>query len=130
MKYLFGTAALIFVASTGWHIGGRLSTDAIGMALGILFGIMAGIPAALIVLAAKKQDSNSEPQDRRYYEHRQQLYQQPPVIVVTGVATNNSQREWDIPGDLYMPQIPVSTRSVNQRQFQVVGEIDHGGLEW
>ena len=50
LKILFA-ALLIFVGFAGWQIGGKLSTDATGMAIGILLGVMAGIPTALIILA-------------------------------------------------------------------------------
>lgn len=38
-----------------WAIGSRLSTDAVGMGVGLVFGMLAGIPAALLVFAATKQ---------------------------------------------------------------------------
>ena len=49
MKHLIGLIILGFVSYMGFRIGGELSSDAFGMAIGMLFGIMAGIPTALRV---------------------------------------------------------------------------------
>lgn len=51
MKTLLGLAALVFVGFLTWQIGSRLSTDAVGMGVGLIFGVLSGIPAALLVLA-------------------------------------------------------------------------------
>lgn len=53
--HLAGFITLVVVAWAGHRIGSRLSPDAIGMAVGMLFGIMAGVPTAIIVLAARRQ---------------------------------------------------------------------------
>lgn len=58
---LFGLAAIVFIGAVGWRIGGTLSTDALGMAVGMLFGIMAGIPTALIMLADRRREVERKP---------------------------------------------------------------------
>ncbi|MCB0094166.1 MAG: hypothetical protein KDE46_00545 [Caldilineaceae bacterium] len=61
MKSILGIALLVFVGMVGmvgWRIGGSLSSDALGMAVGILFGIMAGIPATLILLASARREED------------------------------------------------------------------------
>ncbi len=94
MKHLLGFAALIFVGFAGWQLGGRLSSDAIGMALGVLFGVTAGIPASLMMLAARRYDDYyDDPPPHRRYEDRQAL---PPIIVVTGQNPRWNEREWQI----------------------------------
>jgi hypothetical protein len=52
MRTIFGLASIAFVAFLAWNIGGRLSTDAVGMAVGLLFGIL---PLALLALANGRQ---------------------------------------------------------------------------
>lgn len=54
-RLIVGFVFLAPIAWAGWQLGGMLSTDALGMALGVLFGIMAGIPMALIALAADRR---------------------------------------------------------------------------
>lgn len=63
---------LVFIAFAGWRIGENLSSDAVSMALGILFGVMAGIPPLLV--AARHQgppERPAQPQrlDLHYHEH-------------------------------------------------------------
>ena len=66
--------AILLLAVVGvlgvWAIGSRLSTDAIGMGVGMIFGVLSGIPAALLILAApgarRQADDYSE-----VYEYRQ-----------------------------------------------------------
>lgn len=55
MRALLKICFLAIVSALGWWIGGRLSTDALALALGCLFGVMAGIPIALIALSQSKQ---------------------------------------------------------------------------
>lgn len=50
---LIGIGGILFICFAGWQIGGMLSTDALGMALGVVFGMMAGIPAAMIAMAGR-----------------------------------------------------------------------------
>lgn len=72
-----------------WRIAGALATDATGMAVGLVFGILAGIPAALLVLATSSRRREMErDEDERYEryhngrEHQLPAYPyQPPVIV-------------------------------------------------
>ena len=80
MKHLIGLIILGFVGYMGLRIGGELSSDAFGMAIGMLFGIMAGIPTALLVLAsARRRDDYDSSQ---YTAKPRQLEQQPPAQVV------------------------------------------------
>lgn len=52
MKALLGIAVVGVTGALVWQLGSMLSTDAVGMAVGLLFGVLSGIPAALLVLAA------------------------------------------------------------------------------
>ena len=55
MKYFCGLIALIVVGIVAWRIGEALSSDAISMAVGVLFGVLAGIPTALLVLVGGRR---------------------------------------------------------------------------
>ena len=52
MKKIALLLVVDFVAAGGWSIGSRLSSDALGMGVGILLGVLAGLPTALLVIAA------------------------------------------------------------------------------
>ena len=82
MKYILG-AGLLFTGVMAWRISERLSADTIGMALGVLFGVLAGLPVALLVLAAQRRPSGEErpPASPQRAEPRLSA---PPIIVLTG----------------------------------------------
>lgn len=146
MKKLIVLSGLVFVGVAGWRISEQLSADAIGMALGVLFGVLAGLPVALLVLASNRR------QERRYSDEEQvrsarqrqqppmpQQYsyfpqpQQPPVIVVAGPpgaygqgngygyeqGPPRQQRMLPGPQGMYAEVPP-------ERRFKVVGETE----EW
>lgn len=72
MKTLLKISILGGACLVGWWIGGRLSTDALAMALGCLFGVMAGIPIALIALVQSKRARLDI-----YHHHAQETRLQP-----------------------------------------------------
>ncbi len=98
MKRMIVLGGLIFVSVATWRIGNRLSADAIGMALGVLFGVLAGLPVALLVLASNRRRDRREEEDPYTSQHGAQgrqrglppgygypmPMQQPPVIVLAG----------------------------------------------
>ena len=65
MKHLPAAIFLIVVAIVGWKIGSVLSRDALSMALGVIFGMMAGIPAALIAVSLKRQVPAEQPSNQQ-----------------------------------------------------------------
>ena len=50
-----------------WQLGARLSTDAIGMGVGLVFGVLAGVPAALMIMLAGGTNRMGESADDAYY---------------------------------------------------------------
>lgn len=67
MRYII-LAGLIFVGVIAWRIGESLSSDALGMAVGILFGMSAGIPAALLVLVSgRREDPDDDDEVERAF---------------------------------------------------------------
>lgn len=54
MRRFSGVIVLTAIAVVGWQIGGILSHDALSLMLGVIFGIMAGIPAALVALSGNR----------------------------------------------------------------------------
>ena len=132
MKKVLILGLLIFVGVAGWRVGESLSSDATGMAVGILLGVMAGIPTALLVLASgrRRNDYLYDDLQRRGSRqlptsHQSQPYQQaPPVIIVTGGAGQQQSQQhamgsYRAAGDSYGAQ-PAP------RHFTVVGgeELD------
>lgn len=72
-----------------WWVGSKLSSDAIGLALGVIFGTMASLPGAVLVLLARRREAERPAQQW----HAQPP--QPPVIVITGSTPPLLPRERD-----------------------------------
>jgi len=140
MKRFIFIVCLVFVAVAGWRIADRLSSDAIGMAVGVLFGIMAGIPAALMLLAANRRRSESEEPVRaqgqnRFLPNGYGAYppQQPPVIVLAGhAAPHPLSAQHGYPGYEQPARyaLPAPHPQAEERKFKVVGEKEEWIEEW
>lgn len=111
---LFGALSLLVATS--------LSSDALGFAAGIVFGVLAGIPVALLVLASSAR--NQRPYDVDDYkadyhtlerfDQRQPFPYQPPVIVLATPVADK-------------PQAPNTVPTVYDRQRDVAAQ--HGRKE-
>lgn len=71
-----------------WLLASRLSSDALGMAIGLVFGVLSGVPTALLVMAAGRQRdeaerrSSSTEEEDRLRPHALASPYQPPVVVL------------------------------------------------
>jgi hypothetical protein len=136
MKRFLGLALLVFVGTVGWRIGASLSSDALSMAVGVLFGAMAGIPAALLVLASgrRREPLNERNGYRVSYANAyanggrgplaHPYLPQPPVIVVTPPSPAAQPGGGAGPGSGQPPM----GRPI--RQFTVVGGQDELVEDW
>ncbi len=131
MKRWFGLAVLVFVATAGWRIGETLSPDALSMAVGILFGVLAGVPTALLVMAgSQRREAAERPrQPERSYPPRPDgmayFPPQPPVIVVAPQALGPGGPIGHPLGAAAMEPMAWAPPP-RDRQFKVVGEAE----EW
>jgi hypothetical protein len=128
-------ALLVILGVMTWRLGSSLSSDALGMAVGVVFGVLAGIPAALLVLAtnSRRREHEEEERDERYQRYQQRQDRQlpaypyqPPVIVVAGSqapqpAPPLGQGPYFVPNQTNSWEPPRS-----ERRFKVVGERE----EW
>lgn len=111
---------LVFVAVAGWKIGDKLSGDAVAMAVGVLFGVMAGIPTALMVMASNRQGHSQAQEsfrmmnERRQDETSRQPAQQTLVIVGSmnfGEVRRHEQEEYkDAPFTAVSQQKALATK--------------------
>jgi hypothetical protein len=74
MKQWIGLALLVFVGTAGWRIGHALSPDALSMAVGVLFGVMAGVPTAILVMAGSRRRNVEEASTRERQRASMQSY--------------------------------------------------------
>ena len=130
-KQLSFAAVLGFVAVMTWQILARMSMDALAMAMGIVLGIGAGLPVALLLLAAERRRSGPP------REHGQTgmmtgptgyggYGQQPPVVVIAPGAYGGLGHQPALTAQQYgMPVNPP-----RQRRFVVVGQGEGEVEEW
>jgi hypothetical protein len=65
MSKIILVAILCFVGLVAWKIGNALSSDAISMAVGVVFGVMAGLPTAILCLDRNAQSNKPASSGRR-----------------------------------------------------------------
>jgi hypothetical protein len=133
MKRFVFLGALLLLGVAAWRVGNALSSDAIGLALGVIFGVMASLPGALLVLvAARRQAAREETSPSRAHHYGgypggyPAFPPQPPVIVVTGApgmlgAGQNGGQYGQGNGAAYPDHW-----AAGPRRFKVVGEQE----EW
>lgn len=134
MKRIVVIGVLVFLGVATWHIAESLSSDAIGMALGVIFGVLAGLPAALVTFAAGRRraqydDGFDAPRGRA--DGPSHYAQQPPVIIVTGGGQlPQNQPVGGQYGAGRMLEATNWSTGRNERSFTVVGEREGLVEEW
>jgi len=140
MKKFIVLIALVIMGAFAWGIGSKLSPDAIGMGLGVLLGVLAGVPAALLLMVSNRQrgrrDDDETPQHMRQLPPGMAGYPpQAPVIVLAGQGMAapppqpgfGSQPGYPaLPG----PQAGGFEMAAEERRFKVVGEQEGWVDEW
>lgn len=125
MKYIAMVVGLCILGWMTWRLGSSLSSDALGMAVGVLFGVLAGIPSALLVLASGHRQARRE---SGYYDDdddmppsRPQLEQphlyQPPIIVLATPREQQSSQSMPLITDRQQEIVASGRviRVINQR---------------
>ncbi len=147
MKKLFLVILLVFVGVAAWRIGGRLSSDALSMAIGLLLGVMAGIPAALLMLASnrRREEGNEDPargtpggRQGQVMSYGQMPYPQQPPVIVLAPGMGNQPQNGQAPNyqtgfSMEQPSGQQALPSADQmetRRFKVVGEEEEWIDEW
>jgi hypothetical protein len=139
MRHITVVLLLLIGGFLAWRIGESLSSDAISMGLGIFFGMVAGIPASLLVLAASRRREyvdDDSPSVRRMNEQPGPYGNQPPVIVLAGMGgvpqqgMLGQQSQQGMAG--MQPVIDYSAWSQPRtaREFRVVGEVEEAVEGW
>lgn len=137
MRQLVGMAALVVIGVAAWRVTEGMSSDAISMAVGVLFGVMAGLPAALLVLAAgRRREREESTGEERRRQHSQQHpayygpgYAQPPVIVLAQPGMPAGQGYGNPYAAPQRHALP-APETVEMRKFKVVGEKEEWVDEW
>ena len=123
VKRMILLAVLVIGCVAMWRLGSRLSADAVGMAIGILLGVLASIPTSLLILtrSRRRAESKDAQWEKAQCERTPPVYQ-PPVIVLTGHAPA-TQPPMIAPSATPIVDDIWSQRGA-ARQFKIVGEMD------
>ena len=109
VRQLIVLLAIAFVITLGVVVGTRMSSDAIAVLVGVVAGVAASIPTALLLMVVtRRREQEVEPYD-------EPVRSQPPVIVVAPGATPQPQLPYPL---AYPYQGPTPSRG---RQFRVMG---------
>jgi len=66
MNKLLGLVIIVFVGWGSVRLMHVLSADAMAMAIGVLFGILAGVPTTLLALAGNRRHDGHQAHQKRY----------------------------------------------------------------
>ena len=125
-QFSFGVGLVLLVFLT-WRMVTSLSSDALGMALGVVFGLLAAVPSVLLVLASQRRQARRE---SGYYDDDGDDEQRTVTnfFLITNNTTNTDNRSVTIhtPAPQGMPLIADRQREIQSGQggrvFRVVGE--------
>jgi hypothetical protein len=122
MRQVVVLLALAFVVTLGVVVGTRMSSDAIAVLIGVIAGVAASIPTALLLMAVTRR---REPQANASPRHDETRYAgaraAPPVIVVT---PGGGVQQHLPPGAAYGyggPLQGAGFQAPQRRQFRVMG---------
>ena len=126
MRRLIGLTVLVAAVALAVVIGQRMSTDAMAVAVGVVFGVAASIPTSLLVVAATRGR-----RDEGYRVRREELRPPPPApqiyVVNPGTQPVQGAMPW-LNGAMQgqWPGVPGSggqyAAGQPSRRFKLVGE--------
>jgi len=116
MKQFSLGVGLVIFAFMCWRLATSLSSDALAMGVGVVFGLLAVVPTTLLVLASQQRQSRRDDDD------------DPRTVTVTQnfYVTDNRQLTINT-GAQGMPLLADREREVaaqRERRFIVVGEME------
>jgi hypothetical protein len=126
MRWVFGIIITAGLAAFFLRVFESLSADAIGMALGVLFGVTASLPVALLILAATRSQRQAPPPR----EPRPEPTHQRPMIVMMPSTPQQPQQQlsqWSVAPTAPPPPRLLTTSKgdsdVEQPgKFRIIGE--------
>lgn len=127
MKKLLGLAIIAAGVTLAVIIGQRMSTDAMAVAIGVVFGVAASIPTSLLIVAATR--GRREEVSYRRPDFPPPSVQAPPpqIYIVSPNGGTTQQAPWlpgGIPAQLPLPPGGYYTQEPSRR-YKVVGEDEH-----
>jgi hypothetical protein len=117
-KQMLGALCLVFAVTLAVIVGRQMTTEAMAVVVGVVCGVAAGIPTAVLLLVAMtRRDSLRSREDAA----RQAPANYPPVVVIQG---GGMQPQQPVMSSGYWPA--PSAAPLASRQFHVVGGNELG----
>lgn len=115
MRNVVPVAFLLFMTTLAYVIGVRLNEVAMAVVIGVIFGVLASVPATLFLLLALRRTSDVRSAEPRRPET-------PTIIVAPPVPNPPTPNPWGFP--TYLPPLEEADDDTtwSQRRFRVVGE--------
>ena len=128
MRRVIGVAIVAGCVTLAVMIGQRMSTDAMAVVIGVVFGVAASIPTSLLVVAATR-GRREEPR-RPGPDPRPAVTAPPQIYVVTPPMhhPNQTAAPWFGYGGIVPQLLPPQgdfLSAESSRRFKVVGEDEH-----
>lgn len=120
MRELVALLALGFIVTLGVVVGTRMSSDAIAVLVGVIAGVAASIPCALLLMAVTRRRDRKVSvryQDRQYRDHVDPHRTAPPIVIVTPGNAAPQQ----LPYARSFPYHDTHPQQQPRRQFRVMG---------
>ncbi|OGO40264.1 MAG: hypothetical protein A2Z04_09325 [Chloroflexi bacterium RBG_16_57_9] len=108
-----------FAISLGVLVTYRMSTEAMAVVVGVVFGVVASIPGSLLVLAVLRRQVNSPSQENTQTHQPRNVY---PQVVVVQPGTHLPQQSHQMATWPTYPQ-PVALPQPD-RAFTIIGDED------
>jgi hypothetical protein len=121
----FGVGWILFLLALAVVIGLRMSSEAMAVVIGVIFGVAASIPASLLIVAVTWR---REQRATHYYGTRRRSAHEalPPSVVIVNPGGAGSDHVYRPPA--YLPQ-PEMQWDQPPRQFRVIGDPDEVSLD-
>jgi len=126
MRWVFGIVITAGLAAFFLRVFESLSSDAIGMALGVFFGVLATIPVTLLVLAMTRGQQRQAPPTR---EPREPSHQRPMIVMMPSTPQQPQQQpsQWSVnPTSPPQPRLLTTSKGLDDNEqpgnFRIIGE--------
>jgi hypothetical protein len=124
VKRLFCFVLVCFAVALAVTVGYRMSSEAMAVVIGVVFGVLASVPmSVLILIITQKQRNQATAEEEKWAPQRNS----PPVVVIQGgnPLSRSEWPSWNAQGALGA-QAP-STANIGimpnmGRQFRVIGQ--------
>ena len=91
MKQLAIVLFALGLCLLGWRVIESISSDALGLAIGVVFGVLAGLPTALLVLKSRYLEQESEVERYRRWERQRQ-----EMLLVAEIHNEQQRNKYDM----------------------------------